>query len=164
MRKHYLTAAAAAVAMAWAGALWADQPGTQVDQSQPETQAQRSAFVFRVADLRGMAVKNSKGEDLGKIEDLVVDTQSGKIRYAALANGGVLGMGEKYFAVPWNSFRLERGAARNRDFLVLNILPDDLKNATGFDKDHWPNMANEQWISQIEHHYTTAEHPTTQTR
>ena len=45
---------------------------------------------------------NAKNEDLGKIEDVVVDAGSGRIAYAVLSFGGFLGMGDKYFAIPWN--------------------------------------------------------------
>ena len=43
-------------------------------------------------------------EDLGKIEDLILDAGVGRIAYAALSFGGFLGMGDKYFAISWNAF------------------------------------------------------------
>ena len=52
----------------------------------------------------GSKVVNAQNEDLGKIEDLVVDAGAGRIAYAVLSFGGFLGMGDKYFAIPWNAF------------------------------------------------------------
>ena len=58
----------------------------------------------------GSKVVNAQNEDIGKIEDLVLDAGAGRIAYAVLSFGGFLGMGEKYFAIPWNAFQ---GMAKN---------------------------------------------------
>ena len=56
------------------------------------------AGVTRVTDLIGVRVYNPSDENLGKIENLVIDPASGQIRYAVLSFGGFLGMGDKLFA------------------------------------------------------------------
>lgn len=96
-------------------------------------------------DVIGKAVKNSQGEDLGKIEDLAVDPNSGRIIYAVLSFGGFLGLGEKYFAIPWDALELT-GDAKN---FVLNIDKNELKHAPGFDKAHWPNLADERYATEV---------------
>ena len=53
----------------------------------------------------GSKVVNAQNENLGTIEDLVIDAGAGRIAYAVLSFGGFLGMGDKYFAIPWNAFR-----------------------------------------------------------
>ena len=45
-------------------------------------------------------VKNSAGEDLGKIEELMIDVNSGRTVYAVLSFGGFLKVGNKLFAIP----------------------------------------------------------------
>ena len=55
----------------------------------------------------GSNVVNQQNEDLGKIEDLVIDTSAGRIAYAVLSFGGFLGLGDKYFAIPWEGFRFD---------------------------------------------------------
>jgi hypothetical protein len=99
--------------------------------------------------LIGINVVNAQNEDLGKIEDLVLDAGAGRIAYAVLSFGGFLGMGEKYFAIPWNAchFNLKE----NR--VVLNVDKKLLENAPGFDKDNWPNMADSTWGNSIYKHY-----------
>ena len=89
----------------------------------------------------GSKVVNAKNEDLGKIEDLVLDAGAGRIAYAVLSFGGFLGMGDKYFAIPWNAFHFN--LTENR--AVLNVDKKLLENAPGFDKDNWPNMADSTW-------------------
>ena len=61
-------------------------------------------------------------------------------RRSAICAGGMLGMGEKFFAIPWHALKLENG---DKQFM-LDTDKDRLKNAPGFDKKHWPDMANEQ--------------------
>ena len=97
----------------------------------------------------GSNVVNAQNEDLGKIEDLVLDAGAGRIAYAVLSFGGFLGMGDKFFAIPWNAFHFN--LKENR--AVLNVDKKKLENAPGFDKDNWPNMADSTWGTSIYKHY-----------
>ena len=102
--------------------------------------------------LVGNSVYNTKGEDLGDIKDIMLNVTYGKVSYAVLEFGGFLGMGEKLFAVPWEALKLD---AENKRF-TLDVGKDRLKDAPGFDKDHWPNMADETWAEEIHAYYGTA--------
>mgnify|MGYP000165099482 CR=1 FL=1 len=53
--------------------------------------------------LEGDRVVNLNGEDLGKITDIMLDVQRGRIAYAVMSVGGFLGIGDKLFAVPWSA-------------------------------------------------------------
>jgi hypothetical protein len=97
----------------------------------------------------GSKVVNAQHEDLGKIEDLVLDAGAGRIAYAILSFGGFLGMGDKYFAIPWNALRFNLSGKH----AVLNLDKKLLENAPGFDKDNWPNMADSTWGTSIYKHY-----------
>jgi sporulation protein YlmC with PRC-barrel domain len=99
--------------------------------------------------LRGDTVVNASGEDLGKIEAMMLDVASGRIAYAVLSFGGFLGTGSKYFAIPWSAFTLDAGAKR----FILGLSKDRLENAPGFDKDHWPSMADSTWATQLHAYY-----------
>jgi sporulation protein YlmC with PRC-barrel domain len=101
--------------------------------------------------LVGNDVFNRKGEDLGDIKEIMLDTASGNVRYAVLSYGGFLGMGDKLFAVPWNALRLD---TENKRF-ELNVEKDRLESAPGFDKDDWPDMANQSWVNEIHSYYGT---------
>ena len=54
--------------------------------------------------IKGDKVVNPAGEDLGKIEELMIDLENGRVAYAVLSFGGFLGMGDKLFAIPWRAF------------------------------------------------------------
>lgn len=114
-----------------------------------------SDAVLRAQDILGMNVRNAQGEKLGDVKDLMVDFEHpARIRYAALDYGGFLGIGDKLFAVPWQSMKLRHDADNNqRLFLELDADKDSLKNAPGFDKDHWPNFADNHWADEVHKHY-----------
>jgi sporulation protein YlmC with PRC-barrel domain len=87
------------------------------------------------SSLSGDKVVNSAGEHLGEIKEVMLDLESGKIDYIVIEFGGFLGMGIKYFAIP---FRLLKLDAPNKRF-VFEQQRDVLEKAPGFDIDHWPD-------------------------
>lgn len=101
--------------------------------------------------LIGEDVYNRQEEDLGDIKEIMLDMRQGKVAYAVLSFGGWLGMGDKLFAVPWEALQLD---TVNKRFL-LDVSKDHLKNAPGFDKDHWPDMASAEFSTQLHNFYGT---------
>ena len=101
--------------------------------------------------LLGNDVYNADGEDLGDIKEIMIDMRSGEVAYAVLSFGGLLGLGDKLFAVPWEALELD---TENKRF-TLDIAKETLKQAPGFDKDHWPSMADEVWASGVHRFYGT---------
>src|SRR5690349_14951831 len=73
----------------------------------------------------GSSVVNQQNEDLGKIEDVVIDTGAARIAYVVLSFGGFLGLCDKYFAIPWEAFRFDSSEKR----AVLNVDRRLLENA-----------------------------------
>lgn len=102
--------------------------------------------------LLGNDVYNKDGEDLGDIKEFMIDMASGRVAYAVLSFGGLLGMGDKLFAVPWTALTLDTAKKR----FTLNVLKDALKDAPGFDKDHWPSMSDQAWASGVHKFYGTS--------
>ena len=94
-------------------------------------------------------VCNPQGEELGKIEELMIDVNTGRVAYAVLSFGGVLGLGNKLFAVPWQSLALDQ----DDKIFILNVSKDQLDQAPGFDKENWPDMNADEWGAGIHTHY-----------
>jgi len=94
-------------------------------------------------------VNNAAGDDLGKIEDLMIDVNTGRIAYAVLSFGGFLKVGNKLFAIPWQALHLD---AANKQF-ILDVDKSVLEKAPGFDKDNWPDMADPKFGSNVYRHY-----------
>lgn len=105
--------------------------------------------LLSASTITGDEVCNLEDEKLGSIQDIMLDTQTGKIRYAVLSSGGFLGMGDRLFAVPWSAFKLD---TENKRF-ILDVDVERLKAAPGFDKDEWPNTADAAWNSSVESYY-----------
>jgi len=105
--------------------------------------------IFRSSKLVGMNVKNSKNQDLGKIEDLVID-ERGHVRYAAISFGGFLGFNNKYFAVPWRSLKVKHDAGSSSHYIELNVTKEYLDNAHGFASDKWPDFADPEMNKKID--------------
>jgi len=75
-----------------------------------------------------------QGEKLGDIKDVMLNVANGTIEYVVMESGGFLGLGGKYFALPFRILRLDT----NEHAFVLDLDKEILKRAPGFDKDHWP--------------------------
>jgi sporulation protein YlmC with PRC-barrel domain len=82
----------------------------------------------------GDSVHNNKNEHLGEIKDVMLNIVTGNIEYYVIEFGGFLGIGIKYFAIP---FRLLQVDAANKSYL-FNQSKEALEKAPGFDIDHWP--------------------------
>lgn len=110
---------------------------------------QAAATLLSASTITGDDVYNMQDEELGTIQDVMLDITEGSIRYAVLSSGGFLGMGDRLFAVPWRALTLDR---ENHRFL-LDVDVERLKKAPGFDKDEWPNMADPTWNSTVDSYY-----------
>ncbi|MDX1420299.1 MAG: PRC-barrel domain-containing protein [Rubricoccaceae bacterium] len=105
--------------------------------------------ILSASTLMNDPVVNPQGEDLGKIEDFVLDTKNGRVEYAVLSFGGLFGIGDKLFAVPLEAFRLDT----TRERLTLDVTKERLENAPGFDKDHWPKTADRSFTERAYSHW-----------
>ena len=93
--------------------------------------AKDKSGVLKASELIGMKVEGSDGKNLGKIRDLVIDPQDGDIEYAVLDFGGFLGMGDKYFAVPWDALNKTENGKKIAHWL---------RNYSKVDKVYWPGF------------------------
>jgi sporulation protein YlmC with PRC-barrel domain len=111
---------------------------------------------IRASQLIGQDLKNSKGENVGEINDLVIDA-SGKVRYAAVKYGGVLGVGSKLFAVPFEAFRVGQDPDDPDDpddyVLTLDVTKEQLDGAHSFDDDQWPDFADTKFTQELDRRY-----------
>jgi hypothetical protein len=106
-------------------------------------------FALAASVVAGTPVVNPGGDDLGKLTDIVVELQSGRIAYAVLAFGGFLGLGDKLFAVPWQALQVD---TENQRF-CLEVPRERLEAAPGFDKEHWPDMADPAFHDAVHAHF-----------
>ncbi len=105
--------------------------------------------MLSASTLIGDRVRNRADEDLGKLDEIMIDLPTGRVAYAVLSFGGVLKMGNKLFAVPWSAFTVDE----DKKQLLLDVDKSRLESAPGFDKDNWPDMADRAWGTEIHSYY-----------
>ncbi len=116
------------------------------DAAQPSS---RTGFI-RASQLMDKSLQNPQGRRLADIDNLVIDTRTGKVEYAIFkAGGGFLGVGEKLHAVPWQALDYNP----SRQTFVLNTTKDKLENAPSFKRDSWPDMSDRSWRDQLDRYY-----------
>ena len=113
--------------------------------------------VLSMTALTGYKVRNTAGEDLGKLEELVLDDSGGRALYGVLHTGGFLGLGNHLIAIPWKRLTLQP----DHKGFILNIDKETLERAPSFDKENWPDMSLPEWRDNVETYfaYNPAEEP-----
>lgn len=99
----------------------------------------------------GDDVRNLEGEHLGELKELMIDVRTGRVAYAVLSFGGILGIGNKLFAIPWEALSLD-----NEDHaFILDANKEMLEDAPGFDKDDWPDTLDDDdtWLVEVYDYY-----------
>jgi sporulation protein YlmC with PRC-barrel domain len=71
------------------------------------------------SEMIGDTVKNPKGEDLGKLEQLIMDSETKRIEYAMISIGDT----GQLKAFPWSSFKVNKEQGN----VVLNVTPEQLE-------------------------------------
>lgn len=85
----------------------------------------------------GDKVKGKDGKELGKIEEIMMDLTTGSLTYLVLSTGGILGIGDKFFALPLEHLTFDT----EEKVFYLDVNRDNLKKSSGFDKEQWPRKA-----------------------
>ncbi|MCB9854489.1 MAG: PRC-barrel domain-containing protein [Phycisphaerales bacterium] len=108
----------------------ATQTGSSVKRNQPGS-------MILGSKLLDASATNSQGQDLGDVDEIVINPQDGKVVYTAIAYGGVLGIGEKRFAIPCSSVNRV-----NQDKVFLDVQKAELENNPGFKNSAWPTQSD----------------------
>jgi sporulation protein YlmC with PRC-barrel domain len=103
----------------------------------------------RASKIIGMDVVNGKGEKVGDVEDIVLDSK-GNVAYAVVSTGGFLGVGDRLHAIPWTSLRTHTG----KDNFMLDVDRERLKGAPGFDQSNWPDVNDPKWSDENRRYFS----------
>jgi sporulation protein YlmC with PRC-barrel domain len=90
-------------------------------------------------------VVNLAGQDIGRIEELMIDVTTGRVAYAVMSFGGFMGIGNKLFALPWSAVTVDEAKKR----FVVNVTRESLEEMPGFDKDHWPDLGDLEYATGV---------------
>ena len=99
-------------------------------------------------------VINKKGEDMGQVQTFVIDMRVGIIAFALVAFGGMLGISDKWFAMPWAALEWHPETKK----FILDMPEKVLKDAPGMHKDKWleeiDKWQKETDLELLDHYYT----------
>ncbi|HWD68218.1 MAG TPA: PRC-barrel domain-containing protein [Caulobacteraceae bacterium] len=115
--------------------------------SDPMNQSTDSALIA-ASKVEGKAVFDASGQKLGTVKELYLDKRSGEVEFAALAFGGVLGMGEKYHPVPWQALDFDT----DKDGFVVDIDKSALESSPSFDDERLSDVQSE-WGEEVRGYY-----------
>jgi sporulation protein YlmC with PRC-barrel domain len=148
MRRHLIIILLAIVSLfVWTNGFTQEKKGAGEGASITAEGPRINAFMTK--KIIGSKVINLKGETLGKIDDLVVDIDTGRIVYAVLDSGGFLGIGEKLFPVPWGSL----AALPSEGIFFLNQSKEQMAKAPSFNRKNLPNMGDVRWGADVFKYY-----------
>lgn len=109
---------------------------------------------IRAGSILSKGITNLQQQDVGEINDFVLDSKNGKIRYAAVTYGGFPGFGNKIFAVPFEALAiLPNHNHEHYHRFLLDVNQEQLDGATGFDQDHWPDFADQEFLNRLDNRY-----------
>lgn len=130
-------------------------PPARVDAPRGDSPSTMAAPLFdRVSRVRGYDVKNSANETVGSVQDLIIDRGSGRVEYALVKSGGLLGMGGKTIAVPYS--RLSSPVVNDRRFMI-DMTKQQAEQAAAFVPENWAELRRDAWADRMHSQVTSAE-------
>ena len=126
-----------------------DQPEYSRDSIPSAGRAARLNGAAKASEVIGMTVKNYQDEKLGKVEDLAVDVESGRIVQVIISSGGFIGIGDTLTAVPPGA--LHHDVAQK--VLHLDANKEKLKSAPKFETAKWAEYSDADHLSGVYRYY-----------
>ncbi len=152
MKKATITFITSA-ALAFAIPLYAaDEPGLKSDSqpqagvTQQQTDHMQSGQMMTAEKLKGMEVVSQKGEGIGEIEEVMIDQQTGEVKFVIISKGGILGIGGEEVAAPLSAFGISKEQAR------LTVDQSKFENVP----QQKPEVTDSDYLRDLESHYGVA--------
>src|SRR5580658_9853392 len=151
-RKFQIIISASAVSVLTLSALAQDTPNIKTDGPVSTDLAQRPnqlKYAAKASDVIGKTVLNNQGEKLGKVEDLALDVESGRIVQVILSTGGFIGIGDTLTAVPPEALHCDAGHK------VLHLAADKTKLTGGpkFETSKWAECSDSNHLAAVYRYY-----------
>jgi sporulation protein YlmC with PRC-barrel domain len=90
-------------------------------------------------------VTNDNGDDLGQIQNFMVDIVTGRITLVIVAFGGFMGISDKWLAIPFERLCWNPDGKK----FIINVAQESLKEAKGIDKSKWPEDVSAEWLENV---------------
>lgn len=120
-----------------------EQEGKQRDGRHPKSGG------IKVSQLIGQPVVNNQEEKLGKVQDIIIDTSSGKASYAIIALNKSVSGTESRVAVPVTELK----CSAHDKAVILRATPDELRTSTKNLSGEWTNVRDAEWSQKVDGFY-----------
>jgi sporulation protein YlmC with PRC-barrel domain len=115
-------------------------------------EAKETSRLISADKVEGTAVYNPAGEKIGKIENIMIDKQSGKVAYAVMSFGGFLGIGDKHYPLPWSMLKYDTRLGG----YVVNLDKKVLEGAPSYESRDRIDWDDEKWGRRVHDYYGIA--------
>ena len=114
-----------------------------------QVESEETSALISANKVEGTDVVTPAGENLGSIEEIMIDTRSGKVAYAVMSFGGFLGIGDRHHPLPWGVLKYDT----NHNGYVVNLDKRVLEQAPAYGSDERVDLADEAYGKKIHDYY-----------
>lgn len=136
-----------------AGIAHAQGPAPEVETKTapvPPAKSAQNRNLYRGSKVIGSIVRDRQDRKIGEIKDLLFDSRRGEVAYAVVNFGGVLGVGSKYHAIPWQALQ----PSDDGRYYVLQADRETIGHAPSFDRGSWPDLADQRWSADVDRYWS----------
>jgi len=129
--------------------------GFAIASTQAQTQSTTSTSYVQTSKIVGMKIKDSSGQEVGVVKDVVLDRNTGCMAYTVLSTGGTgtrVSGGGKTVAVPWTVYT----TTSDPSVMTVRVERDRIYNAPAFDYARIDEYSNSGWINNVYSYYGVA--------
>ncbi|HSR12930.1 MAG TPA: PRC-barrel domain-containing protein [Thermodesulfobacteriota bacterium] len=108
---------------------------------------------YKAKDLIGARIVDRYGEYLGKVQELAIQPQDGRITFLIISRGGFLGVGEKFIPIPFSALSMKTDQSGREIAFVLDMETNQLDSAPSLEGHSWGNLSNRQWVETVYSYY-----------
>jgi sporulation protein YlmC with PRC-barrel domain len=105
------------------------------------------ATLLAASEIKGSTVRNRQKEEIGDIDEVLIEPDSGRVRFAILSVGGFLGLGSTRVAVPWSAFEISR--QRGRMTYMLDATRERLEKAPRVEGKNYERLYSQETAEPI---------------
>jgi len=124
---------------------YGQDPKVWLNRTETNRAAASRIELSKASQMIGSAVKNSRDEKLGSIDDLILDLESGRLVQVIVSSGGFLGIGDELSSVPPRALRYDI----NGKHWLLDVTKEDLAASPHFKKDQWPDLGDPTYVTGV---------------
>jgi len=105
--------------------------------------------VHKTSDLMSRNVKSVSDEDMGKVDNVMLNLPSGRVAFLVLSPASSLALGNNLYALPPNAFSINKDGKS----LTSDISKEKLAAAPHFEKNNWTQVSDPAWAAQVYQYY-----------